>query len=301
MFLCVNTNRKVDYWMGCRKIKYVSASIRYGSWFQQSNLNFIEVLFLTYDIVLSNKHHREHMAVFEDISQYLRPDGGYIYHLAHYMFVKACRYHSVDQFIKFIYIIHIKNPTKFNIVSKFYFIFIWSLTCFGRHTTKQHKPKTALTASGFAYVDNCWMCSCWMLSGRVNHTLPYSVQQLRIWQLSTYKNQILLLQLYVWIKVKAVTKVMCLHLYVPSVVPRPFSLSYITSLNTLSITTSRFPSVTWHLYILSVQPGPLFPSATWHLYIPSALTCPVFRPYLRVVSICTLPWVTWKLVTGVEW
>jgi hypothetical protein len=124
IFLCVDTNRKVAYRMGCREINYASASIRYGSWFQQSNLNFIEVFFPTYDIVRSNKHHREHVAVFESISQYLRPDGGYIYHLTHYMLAEGCRSHNVDQFIKFIGIIHIKFPTKSSIVSKFYFIFI---------------------------------------------------------------------------------------------------------------------------------------------------------------------------------
>jgi len=52
-------------------------------------------------------------------------------------------------------IIHIKNPKKCNSVSKFYFIFIWSSTCFGRHTAHHHEPKTALAASGFAYVEGC--------------------------------------------------------------------------------------------------------------------------------------------------
>jgi hypothetical protein len=27
------------------------------------------------------------------------------------------------------------------------------------------EPKTALAASGFAYVEDCWTCVCWMLSG----------------------------------------------------------------------------------------------------------------------------------------
>ena len=53
-------------------------------------------------------------------------------------------------------IIHIKNPNKCNSVSKFYFIFIWSSTCFGRHTTHHREPKTALSTSGFAYVEGCW-------------------------------------------------------------------------------------------------------------------------------------------------
>jgi hypothetical protein len=64
-------------------------------------------------------------------------------------------------------LIRIENPARCNSVSKFYFIFIWSSTCFGRHTARHQEPKTALAASGFAYVEGCWTCSCWMLSGRV--------------------------------------------------------------------------------------------------------------------------------------
>jgi len=43
--------------------------------------------------------------------------------------------------------------------------FKWSSTCFGRHTTHHQEPKTAQAASGFAYVEGCWTCSCWTLSG----------------------------------------------------------------------------------------------------------------------------------------
>jgi len=40
-------------------------------------------------------------------------------------------------------IIHIENPTRCNCVSKFYFIYIyiWSSTCFGRHTAHHQEPK----------------------------------------------------------------------------------------------------------------------------------------------------------------
>ena len=62
-------------------------------------------------------------------------------------------------------VIHIENPTRCQSVSKFYFIFIWSSTCFGRHTAHHQQPKTALAASGFAYVEGCWTCSWWTLSG----------------------------------------------------------------------------------------------------------------------------------------
>jgi len=61
-----------------------------------------------------------------------------------------------------------KNPTRCNNVSKFYYsIFIWSSTCFGRHTAHHQEPKTALAASGLSYVEGCWTCSWWTLSGTV--------------------------------------------------------------------------------------------------------------------------------------
>jgi len=37
--------------------------------------------------------------------------------------------------------------------------FTWSSTCFGRHTAHHQEPKTALAASGFAYVEGCWTLS----------------------------------------------------------------------------------------------------------------------------------------------
>jgi hypothetical protein len=46
----------------------------------------------------------------------------------------------------------------------FYFIFMWSSTCFGWHSTHHQEPKTALAASGFAYVEGCLTCSCWTLT-----------------------------------------------------------------------------------------------------------------------------------------
>jgi len=65
---------------------------------------------------------------------------------------------KIGQFIQ-------KNPTRCKNVSKFVIsIFIWSSTCFGRHTAHHREPKTALVASGFAYVEGCWTCGCWTLS-----------------------------------------------------------------------------------------------------------------------------------------
>ena len=67
-------------------------------------------------------------------------------------------------------IIHIKNPTRCHSVSKFYFIFIWSSTCFRRHTAHRQEPKTAPVASGFAHVEGCRSCSCWALIASSNYT-----------------------------------------------------------------------------------------------------------------------------------
>ena len=61
-----------------------------------------------------------------------------------------------------------KNPTRCNSVSNFFFIFIWSSTCFGRHTHPQ-EPKTVLAASGFAYMEGCWPCRCWKLTASSNY------------------------------------------------------------------------------------------------------------------------------------
>ena len=88
-------------------------------------------------------------------------------HSVNLMFMDPC---IIVKFIK-------KNPTRCNNVSKFYyFIFIWSSTCFGRNTAHHQEPKTALAASGLSYVEGCWTCSWWTLSGTVcltkstNHT-----------------------------------------------------------------------------------------------------------------------------------
>ena len=70
-----------------------------------------------------------------------------------------------------------KNSTRCNNVSKLYYsMFIWSSTCFGRHTAQHQEAKTALAASGFPYVEGCWTCSRWTLSGK----LPDNVHQLHV-------------------------------------------------------------------------------------------------------------------------
>ena len=63
--------------------------------FMVSAANFMKVLFLTYDVVCSYEHDREHVAAF--LTPYNRM-GDYIHQLAHYMFAAGCRYDKVHQF-----------------------------------------------------------------------------------------------------------------------------------------------------------------------------------------------------------
>ena len=64
--------------------------------------------------------------------------------------------------------VHTEKSNKIQQCIKIYYsIFIQSSTCFGRHTAHHQEPKTSLAASGFAYVEGCWTCGCWTLSGRV--------------------------------------------------------------------------------------------------------------------------------------
>jgi hypothetical protein len=62
----------------------------------------------------------------------------------------------------------------------YYSIFIWSSTCFGRHTAHHQEPKTALKASGFSHVEGCWTCSCWTAStSYTSEELPRSKKSTR--------------------------------------------------------------------------------------------------------------------------
>jgi hypothetical protein len=56
--------------------------------------------------------------------------------------------------------IHKEKSNKMQQCTKFHYsIFIWSSTCFDRHTAHHQEPKTALAISGFSYVKGCWPCS----------------------------------------------------------------------------------------------------------------------------------------------
>jgi len=68
-----------------------------------------------------------------------------------------------------------KNPTRCKSVSKFYYsIFIWSPTCFGRHTAHHQEPKTALAASGY---------HTWKVVGRVAGGRPPATQWCVVYRL----------------------------------------------------------------------------------------------------------------------
>jgi len=43
----------------------------------------------------------------------------------------------------------------------------FSYCALGRHTAHHQELKTALATSGFSYVEGCWTCSWWTLSGTV--------------------------------------------------------------------------------------------------------------------------------------
>ena len=53
--------------------------------------------------------------------------------------------------------IHTEIANKMRQCIKIYYsMFMWSSTCFGRHTAHHQELKTALATSGFAYVKGCW-------------------------------------------------------------------------------------------------------------------------------------------------
>ena len=95
-------------------------------------------------------------------------------------------------------IIHIEKPTRCHSVSKFYFIFIWSSTFFGRHTAHHQEPKTALAASGFACVEGCRTCSCWTLSASSNYTSNNKLFVLQGRALETLTLRLLMSYIYIW-------------------------------------------------------------------------------------------------------
>ena len=108
-------------------------------------------------------------------------------------FIFIWKFNKMHQCIKILFHIYMKiqisylyeNPTRCNNVSRFYYpVFIWSLTCFGRHTAHHQVPKTALETSGFACVEGWWTCRWWTLSGTV--PVPDNVHQLHIHQPSTH-------------------------------------------------------------------------------------------------------------------
>jgi hypothetical protein len=75
-----------------------------------------------------------------------------------------------------------KNPTRCNNILTFFISYLYEAQHVSGDTAHHQEPKTALAASGFACVEGCWTCSCWMLWGRVRD----SVQQLHVYQSSMH-------------------------------------------------------------------------------------------------------------------
>ena len=79
-----------------------------------------------------------------------------------------------------------KHPTRCNNVSKFYSLFIWSSTCFGRHTAHHQEPKTALQPLVF----HTWKVVGRVVGGRCQaQCVPDNVHRLAAQQPSTYVKQ----------------------------------------------------------------------------------------------------------------
>ena len=70
------------------------------------------------------------------------------------MFVDPC---IIVQFIQ-------KYPTRCNGVSKFIIPYLYEAQHVSGNTAHHQEPKTALAASGFAYVEGCWTCGYWTLT-----------------------------------------------------------------------------------------------------------------------------------------
>ena len=88
-------------------------------------------------------------------------------------------------------IIHIKNPTRCHSVTRFYFIFIWSSTCFGLHADSVQQlhvqqPSTHAKPEADSAVSGSW----WWAVRRLKHvrhsTVPDNVHQLHVQQPFTH-------------------------------------------------------------------------------------------------------------------
>jgi len=150
---------------------------------------------------------------------------------------------------------------------KIYFIFIWGSTCFGRHTAHHQEPKTALAASGFAYVEGCWKCSCWTLSAsykyEINFDTPLHLVGFPLWidpnahmlaclltYLFTYLLSYLLTSLFTpWSRV-------LLEKLTGFQLAKKFPAFYGTRKFITAVTSARHVSLSWASSIQSIPPHP---------------------------------------------
>jgi hypothetical protein len=81
-------------------------------------------------------------------------------------------------------------PPTCNSVPEFLFHVYMKLLNMFRVTPAHHRePKTALTASGFAYLEGCWTCSCWTLSGSFRLLMMGGVSPETCWASHKYETK----------------------------------------------------------------------------------------------------------------
>ena len=99
-------------------------------------------------------------------------------------------------------VVHTEIANKMQQFIKIYYsMLIWRSTSFGRHTAHHQEFKTALAASGFAYVKGCWRLSLLdavsvQQTQRPTTALSDNVQQLRVQQPFAYAKPELLVQFW---------------------------------------------------------------------------------------------------------
>jgi hypothetical protein len=97
----------------------------------------------------------------------------------------ACVLLSADTSCKYPKKFRNENPKRCKNVSTIYYsIFIWSSTCFGRHTAHHQEPKTSLAATGFFTRER--LLDMQMVDV-ARHSVPDNVNQLHVQQPSTYE------------------------------------------------------------------------------------------------------------------
>jgi hypothetical protein len=86
---------------------------------------------------------------------------------------------------------HKEKSNKMKQCIKILFFHIYmKLNMFQGHTAHHQQPKPALAASSFSYVESCWTCRWWTLSGTVYcaRQRPSAVLDSRLWAVCRSKH-----------------------------------------------------------------------------------------------------------------